>query len=117
MSQTFSVYIAGPITVGDSFAHTGRACALAGDLKSRGFYPYVPHWSGVQQIHSPWTYEEWMQFDFFWLAKCDTLFRMKGQSLGADREVVFAQQNLIPVFYEENDGLNLLETWRKLRNK
>lgn len=55
-----------------------------------------------------YSYEKWLDMCFVQLAKCDALFRMAGESKGADREVEFAKEHGIPVFY----NLDSLVLWR-----
>lgn len=106
-----TVYVAGPIALGDQIANCGRAIRFGHELHTLGFVPYVPHWAIVQQMYSPWTPDEWLEYDFVWLDKCETLFRLSGESKGADLEVARAKRLGLPVFYELAE---LLE-YRRLR--
>lgn len=110
-----TVYVAGPIALGDQFANVGRAVKFGHELHVRGFVPFVPHWGAMQQLYIPWTAEEWLEHDFLWLDKCEVLFRLSGESSGSDREVERAKTNGQPIFYEEHDGLNLLHTYRRAK--
>jgi hypothetical protein len=102
------VYIAGPLTGGPHAPWpAGRrehnvnvAAALAAELIDRGFQPFVPHLSHYIDRLSPVpiSYETWMQQDFEWLSLCDCLYRLPGESPGADREVDYAREHGIPVF-------------------
>lgn len=110
-----TVYLAGPIAIGDQFANVGRAIEYGHELHKRGFVPYVPHWGALQQLYQPWTADEWLQYDFVWLDKCDVLFRLKGESKGSDAEVKRAKNAGMPIFYEAEGGLQLLEAYKKIR--
>lgn len=110
-----TVYVAGPIAIGDQIANCGRAIRFGHELHLRGFVPFVPHWAIAQQLYQPWTPAEWLEYDFVWLDKCDVVFRLVGESLGSDQEVSRAKNLGIPVFYENTDGLNLLEAYRKMK--
>lgn len=111
-----TVYVAGPIATGDQFANVSRAVRFGQELHQRGFIPYVPHWGAIQQLHHPWTHDEWLEYDFVWLDKCEVLFRLSGISNGSDKEVARAKARGMSVFYEEHDGLHLLEQYRKVKN-
>jgi hypothetical protein len=102
------VYIAGPLTGGPHAPWpAGRrehnvnvACALAAELIDLGFQPFAPHLSHYIDRLSPVpiSYETWMAQDFEWLSLCDCLYRLPGDSPGADREVDYAREHGIPVF-------------------
>ena len=47
----------------------------------------------------PDTHQTWLPYDFAWLAKCDALLRLPGESVGADREIEEARRLGIPIFY------------------
>lgn len=98
-----SVYVAGPITKGDQFVNVRNAIFAAERLRKAGFLPYVPHLSFAWHMLSPVDYESWITMGFYWLSKCDYLVRLDGESDGADREVVFAHENRIPVFNGVNE--------------
>lgn len=92
------VYIAGPLTHGDQFINVRRAVNTAELLKKIGFTPFCPHLGQLWHLIQPHTYEEWIEYDFSWLLKCDALYRIQGKSPGAEREVRFAEEHNIPVF-------------------
>ena len=55
-----------------------------------------------------------MKLDFEWIKSCDALLRIEGISSGADREVEFAKNNNIPVFFaKENEVDDIIE---KIKN-
>jgi hypothetical protein len=93
------------MTIGDVAENVRRAIDYGEHFRRRGFAVYVPHLGYYWPFG--WTYEEWMQHDFIWLAKCDVVFRVAGESSGADREVGFAMARGIPVFTSLGD----LEAW------
>jgi hypothetical protein len=96
------VYVAGPIGLNDA----GRAQRVADALRvgealrRAGLYPFVPH-----LLDEPWraisehTYECWMRYDDAFLRASKAVYRMPGESPGADREVAVAEVLSIPVFY------------------
>lgn len=99
------VYIAGPLTTsGRLTKHIHDAVKVADELWVFGFVPFVPHLvSSSWDVISPKSYEDWMEYDMAWLAQCDCLLRLPGESLGADREVEFARERGIPVFHSIED--------------
>jgi hypothetical protein len=92
------VYVAGPLTKGDWNGNIRAACQMADALFDHGFMPFVPHLTSTWDLISHRDYEDWMKLDFAWLQKCDAVFRLQGESPGADREVALAKELDIPVF-------------------
>lgn len=96
------IYVAGPI--GQPEHHDANAKAamdIGRKLLELGLHPFVPHLCVWWDRHFPgMEYEAWLRYDFAWLKRCDALLRIPGHSPGADREVVFARQNNIPVFFD-----------------
>jgi hypothetical protein len=100
------VYVAGPISKGDMFLNVREGILTAERLRDAGLFPFCPHLSGLWQMVHPVGYEAWMTLDFAWIARCDALLRMPGESPGADREVAHARKLGIPVFTNEIDLLD-----------
>lgn len=94
------VYVAGPYTRPDPVANTHAAIRLADELIEAGkVTPVVPHLTLVWHLVSPRAdVEFWYSLDLALVARCDALLRMPGASMGADREVAFAEKRGIPVF-------------------
>jgi len=109
------VYIAGPYSVGDLGENTHNAIHLMLQLVDMGMYPFCPHASAVvANIVSPRGYKTWMPYDLGWLAKCDVLLRLPGESPGADVEVYEAGRLRIPVIHlrggeDDRELVSLLE--------
>ena len=98
------VYLAGPLTKGSPFQNVKRAIEVGDNLLEHGFLPFIPHLTALWAMvagDKPWNV--WLDFDEKWLLKCDCLLRIDGESPGADREVEFAKQAGIPVFYSLSD--------------
>ncbi len=93
------VYIAGPMTIGPREKNMRRAFEVAEDLWAMGYAPFCPQLSFVYDDMFKHTWEEWLEYDEFIITLCKAVFRLDGESKGADREVVFAQEHNIPVFY------------------
>lgn len=93
------VYIAGPYTQGRVEDNVRNAVMAAEMLLNAGHHPYVPHLNHLWHLITPHTYETWLELDMVYLAQCEALVRIKGESPGADREIVFARTHNIPIFY------------------
>ena len=92
------VYLAGPMTHGNKRENILKAYEAGNHLMEMGVYPFIPHFTCDFDTCYPRTYEDWMDYDFKWLERCDALIRLEGHSPGADREVEFAKSKGIPVF-------------------
>lgn len=99
--ERYRVYIAGPMTIGDSFSHVRTALELAEDLWYWGYAPFVPHMNFAWHLVYPKSHEEWLDYDFNWLRLCDCVVRLPGDSVGADLEVAEAKRLGIPVILDD----------------
>lgn len=114
------IYIAGPYTNGDMALNVRYAIQKADLLATLGFAPYVPHLCHFWHLLFPRSYDFWMELDKIYLECCDAVFRLKGESPGADEETAFAKKLKIPVFtdiselveYFKNDNQNKKQTKR-----
>lgn len=79
------------MTVGDVATNVRAAMDAAEGLLRGGFAPYLPHLDHFWHLVHPHDYETWLALDFAWLAACDVLVRLPGDSPGADREVAEAE--------------------------
>jgi hypothetical protein len=96
-------------TVGNVYDNMGQAISAADWLMTLGHAPYLPHLTLFWNLISNHTWEEWLQLDEKWLAVCDCLVRLPGESKGADREVAFCQKNNIPVYLGMEALMDVLE--------
>lgn len=92
------VYIGGPITLGHMIDNIRTAIQAATVIRDLGHAPYVPHLSLLWDLVCPRPYEDWLALDLEWLAVCDCLVRLPGESPGADREVAEARRLGLPVY-------------------
>jgi hypothetical protein len=96
------VYIAGPYTASTQEEIDGnvRYADLVGrTVASMGFIPFVPHkmtqgWENDKRFF----YDDFMGICLEWLKKCDAILYY-APSPGADRELEFAKENGIAVFF------------------
>ena len=87
------VYVSGPYTTGDTAENVARAIETAEILWKAGYAPIVPHLSFMWQMKFAHTWEEWIEMDKEILSKCDYIYRMPGDSKGADIELAFAKEH------------------------
>ena len=93
------IYIAGPYTDPDPVSNTRRAIDAFNVLVDAGFTPFVPHLTLFIDIIHQQSASFWYAYDLELLERCDVLLRLSGDSWGADREVEFATDHGIPVFF------------------
>ena len=95
------VYVAGPISKGNIWKNIKMGIETSIELIRMGHAPYTPHLNFVQALFAPdiITWEQCLQLDEIWLAQCDCMFRIPGESKGADREEAYARAHGIPVYY------------------
>lgn len=98
------VYVAGPYTHPDPVINTHDAIKVGEEIESNlGFNVFIPHLSLLWCIVSPAPLHRWYERDNAVLLRCDAVFRMAGESPGADAEVALAEQHDIPVFTSMTD--------------
>lgn len=97
------IYISGPISKGDKFDNLNQASDAHKWLIDNGFAPLNP----ILTMLIPWAddveHKTWMECDLPWVEMADALFRLPGESDGADQEVRFARENDVPVFTDLDD--------------
>lgn len=105
------VYVAGPISLGDTHVNVRNGMLAGLELINRGFVPFIPHLDYAMRFIDPKTmhYENMLDQDFAWIERCDALLRLEGESPGADREVEHAQKHGLLVtntidYLEEANG-------------
>ena len=92
------VYIAGPYTKGDPVVNTRRAISAGEAVQARGHTPFIPHLTLFWHLVYEHEAQFWYDYDLEWLAVCNALIRLPGDSLGADKEVDRAKELGIPVY-------------------
>lgn len=95
------IYVAGPYTRPDPVENTHRAIRVGIDLyETKLMVPFVPHVSLLTHLVVPRPYGFWLDYDIHFLAHCDAVYRLNGESSGADDEVAWAHDNDLPVYLE-----------------
>lgn len=96
------VYIAGPYSLNPAEC-TARAIDIAERITELGAVPFVPHLNHHWDVRHPHPWSFWLQYDLEWLPACHALFRIEGDSPGADLEVEDAFEMGIPIFFTLED--------------
>lgn len=99
MNKKQKIYIASPYTIGDQALNVREQILTGHKLMKLGFCPYIPELHHFVHLLCPLEYDEIMDLDLQWLDSCDCVFRLPGESKGADIEVKYALDNNKKVFY------------------
>jgi hypothetical protein len=95
------VYLAGPLhSSGPVEDNVHHAVVVARKLIGHGFAPLVPHLNIHVDPQQDYGHRRWLENDLSWLEVADAVYRLPGDSTGADEEVAYAQERGIPVFYD-----------------
>ena len=97
------IYVAGPYTNGDVALNVRKAIDAGNVLRSMGHTPFVPHLTHFWHMIHPHDIQYWYDYDMEWLKKCDALFRLPGESKGADAEEDLARELGLPVLHYFSD--------------
>lgn len=94
-----AVFISGPYTFPDPVANTSVVIKVWHELRDKGYYPFAPHAISLTlHLVTPRSYEDWLDWDQYWLFFCDCVLRLPGRSLGADREIESTRKWKMPIF-------------------
>jgi|SRR6266478_3693546 len=101
MARRTRVYIAGPMTgSGNPYHNIHDGLATGALLLDRGYAPFIPHLTAtLEMAQGPRDMEVWLSYDKAFLLSCDALLRRPGVSPGADKEVQWALEAGIEVYY------------------
>ncbi len=97
------IYVAGPYSKGDVAVNVKNAVFAADIIVAKGHTPYIPHLTHFWHMLSPRPYGFWLDYDAEWLTLCDALYRIPGESMGADTEVAIAERLHLPIYYRLED--------------
>ena len=95
------VYVAGPITQ-DVFEGVYRGLRVGRQMVTDGLAPYVPHSDAFMFMEGD-NWNSFLEWDVEWVGMSEAVYRLSGDSPGADLETAKAKSLGIPVFYE-NEG-------------
>lgn len=95
------VYVAGPISKGDVFENVAKGMKWGKKMLRDGLAPYIPHLDAFMLMTDEVSWNAFLEWDAEWVAQAEALFRVAGESKGADLEVELANSLGIPVFFED----------------
>ena len=102
MRRRRRIYVASPFAADGpvGFVENMRLVIHASNLLlDREYLPIVPHFSGLLDFFSPRPRQFWLKYGLDLLDVADGLWRLPGDSVGADGEVRAARLRKIPVFF------------------
>lgn len=94
------VFISGPYTNPDPVINTRNAILAGNEVRKLGHTPFIPHLNHLWHLLCPHEIDFWYAYDLEWLALCDVIMRLPGESMGADKEIIFAMRHNIRVIYD-----------------
>ncbi|MES2156011.1 MAG: DUF4406 domain-containing protein [bacterium] len=97
------VYVAGPIS-SDVFEGVHRGMRAGRQLFLDGLAPYVPHWDALLFLPEG-NWKPYLEWDLEYVALMEAVWRLEGESAGADLECDRALALGIPVFYEGDEDM------------
>ena len=92
------VYVAGPIS-SDVFAGVHRGFAAGKRLFEDGLAPFIPHADAFWFLGEG-NWNAYLEYDLEYVSVCDAVYRLDGESKGADLECEVARDLGLPVFRE-----------------
>lgn len=93
------IYVAGPYSKGDVARNVREAIYIGNNLRALGHTPFIPHLTHFWHMLIPHDdISFWYGYDMEWLEMCDAVYRIPGESTGADMEVARAKELGMPVF-------------------
>jgi hypothetical protein len=93
------VYVAGPIS-SNVFEGVHRGVAAGRQLFLDGLAPFVPHFDAYWWLPDG-NWRAYLEYDLEYVSICDAVYRLEGESKGADLECRIAEEHSIPIFYED----------------
>lgn len=100
------IYVAGPLTSNNKetvIKNVKKAKDISVVIRQLGHHFYLPHLlyylnDSLEDLYIEWSYEDYLEIDFFWLRKCTSLFYI-GKSPGTDRELKLAKASRKKIYY------------------
>lgn len=105
MKSGILIYLSGPMTPYEKFTlehNIQDALRYYYFLLNKGYPTFCPHLCAIDPVtEKVLSYEQWMEYDFRILDFCTHIFMMPTweKSLGAKRELEYAQLRGIPILY------------------
>lgn len=127
MKHKLVVYLASPMsadTPEEVMRNVDKAMDFGTYLMSQGYVVQMPQLHEFLQAYQEntgqdleWTHAMWMDYDFELLARCDVLYRLDGESKGADMEGAFAKGRMIEVVYSFTELKTFTMQWERRLEK
>lgn len=92
------IFVSGPYSKGDVVQNVRLAIVTGNNLRALGHTPFIPHLTMFWHMLLPHEIDYWYAYDLEWLDVCDAVFRIEGESRGADAEVARARELGKPVY-------------------
>jgi len=93
LNNKCKVFVAGPMFSSGSMGNNIRnAVQVAEQLRDAGFLVFLPHLYFFWDLIRPREREFWTALDLEWLETCNVIFRIPGESSGADGEEKHAEE-------------------------
>ena len=102
------VYVAHPITIGGPDKNMRKMIDACQEVWKLGHYAYGAFGNLIWEVVYPKNEKEYLDHDIAWLKKCDIVWRIPGESKGADYEVKIAKELGIKVVYNLTQLKNAL---------
>lgn len=93
------VYYAAPYSKPYPIHNMKAAMDMWLKLWQSGYIPTCPHWTGFQDLVTPLSYEQWLEYDLLNLPNHHVILRGEGVSSGADGEVKEGRKIGMPICY------------------
>ena len=109
------LYLSQPITLGNRTQNFAAAANYAEWLMRNGFAVLNPGLSALWPQAWNIDHRIWIENDLAWIAVADVVFRLPGESAGADEETRFAELEGIPVISTHHELLAWKQTFDAAR--
>ena len=97
--ERIRVYVSGPISQGPQIENVEKAMDLTHELMDLGFHVQCPHLTVFLNMRKPRPWRDWIDQDLSIIRHwAEAIFRLPGESRGADCEEDWAREHNIPVF-------------------
>jgi hypothetical protein len=111
------VYISGPYSNGDTEQNVRSAIDAAEQVIENLGIPIIPHVTYWWNEIYPHGYEFWLAYDMQLLEGCDVLWRLPGESKGADREVENAKKLGLSIVYSFDELMDYINLFRDVQEE
>jgi len=106
--KEYHIYIAHPISIGTPDVNMRNLIDACEQVWRMGHYAYGALLNLTWEVVYPKSEKQYLEHDIGWLKKCDIVWRLPGESKGADQEVRKAKELGIPICYSLKELKNAL---------